>query len=339
MDAPKIFQFVGSLLDNAMNAYVDAMSSNVIAMFSLFAVLGTTIYLLTKGYLITIGIIEQPAKDFFVTCMKLSVISSFALTSDTYSQWAVEGIRSLGTGMASAFSGTNSDTTSIYQTIDQNLGKGWAIAGDLWEQAGTRGIDEIGMAIGDYFNAIIIALSTGLIGLPAGGTVVISNAGLNLVLGIGPVFIMALMWPVSARFFDGWFSQVMTYITKMTLPSAVLGLAFKGFEKIIQKVDISLQSTQNDFFTALILICYSLLMLWLLKEANRIAGQLAGGISSEAITLRKIADKVPKLERVRNTQPGAQPGTENSRQNAITRANPAYRQHVMENLNKWSKTG
>ncbi|WP_427184536.1 type IV secretion system protein [Bordetella bronchialis] len=35
-----------------------------------------------------------------------------------------------------------------------------------------------------------------------------------LMLGIGPFFIAMLMFPATAKWFDSWFGQVITYISK-----------------------------------------------------------------------------------------------------------------------------
>ncbi len=64
-------------------------------------------------------------------------------------------------------------------------------------------------------------------------------------------------------------------------------MAFKGFDAVINSVD--LDSDQNTLFTSLMLITFTLVMFWLLAEANNVAGQLAGGISSAAVTLRGMA--------------------------------------------------
>ncbi len=57
-------------------------------------------------------------------------------------------------------------------------------------------------------------------------------------LGIGPVFVALLLWPATSKFFDSWFGQVMTYILRIALVAAVMGLAFKGFDAVINSVDL-----------------------------------------------------------------------------------------------------
>ena len=168
-------------------------------------------------------------------------------------------------------------------------------------------------------------------------------------LGIGPVFVALLLWPATSKFFDSWFGQVMTYILRIALVAAVMGLAFKGFDAVINSVD--LDSDQNTLFTSLVLITFTLVMFWLLAEANNVAGQLAGGISSAAVTLRGMAqgamspmqgaaNVINRQSTRRDMQSGMMvtAGRLNHLAAGNTLVNPAYRAHVMANLGKnWGK--
>lgn len=342
---PEIFQFIGQYLDTALNPFITITVGNVISTFTLFFIGGATIHLTMMGYAIGWGYVELPFSTFMKTCAKYLFIGALALNADTYIDWVVGSIQSLETGFTSAFAGTGEPSTSVYQVVDVALSKGWGIAADLWEKAGNRGLTEIGTMIGEYFNAAIIAIATGLLGVPAGGMIVVAKAALTIMLGIGPVFIALMLWPATARFFDSWLGQVMTYILRIALIAAVMGLAFKGFDAVINSVD--LDSEQNPLFTSLVLITFTLVMFWLLAEANNVAGQLAGGISSAAVTLRGMAQGATAPMRGaantingqttrRDMQSGhmVTAGRLNHLVAGNTMLNPAYRRHVMQNMGK-----
>lgn len=203
----------------------------------------------------------------------------------------------------------------------------------------------MGMAIGEYINGTIIIVATALLGIPAGGMIVVAKAALYLMLGVGPLFLALLLWPATSKFFDSWFGQCMTYAIRIALISAVLGMAFKGFDGVIGNVD--LDSEQNPLFTALVLLAFTLVMFWLLKEANDIAGALAGGANSAAITLRGMATgamapmrtlartiNAPSTRRDMQSGMMSTAGRLNHMVAGNTMWNPAYRQHVMQNLGK-----
>ncbi|RMO95426.1 hypothetical protein ALQ30_200177 [Pseudomonas syringae pv. persicae] len=142
----------------------------------------------------------------------------------------------------------------------------------------------------------------------------------------------------------------MTYVIRIALISAVLGLAFKGFEGIVSKINLD-DPEQNPLFTSLLLITFTLVMFWLLKEANDIAGALAGGANSAALTLRgmaaaaatpfrAIANAVNAPSTRRDMESGMMvtAGRTNHMIAGNTMWNPAYRQHVMQNLGKnWGR--
>lgn len=349
---PMIFQFIGQYLDAALSPFITGTVSEVISVFTLFFIGGTTIHLTLMGYAIGWGYVELPFSAFMKTCIKYLFIGALALNATAYSDWVVGSIQSLETGFTSAFAGTGAGAipTSVYSVVDVALGKGWGIAADLWEKAGNRGITEMGTMFGEYINATIIAVATGLIGVPAGGMIVVAKAALTIMLGIGPVFVALLLWPATSRFFDSWFGQVMTYILRIALVAAVLGLAFKGFDAVINSVD--LDSNQNTLFTSLVLITFTLVMFWILTEANSVAGQLAGGISSAAVTLRGmtqgamspmrgVANVINGQSTRRDMQSGMMVtgGRLNHLMAGNTIWNPAYRQHVMQNMGKnWGRS-
>lgn len=137
----------------------------------------------------------------------------------------------------------------------------------------------------------------------------------------------------------------MTYILRIALVAAVMGLIFKGFDAIVNSVD--LDSDQNTLFTSLVLLTFTSVMFWLVQEVNNVAGQLAGGISSAAVTLRGMAQgaMAPMRTAARMINPtstrldprtGHQTTAGRLEHLAMGRSlwarNPAYRQAVAERL-------
>jgi type IV secretion system protein VirB6 len=241
------------------------------------------------GYMIIAGRVEAPFYTFLLSAAKFALISALALNADTYLAWVVESIRGLELGFTSAFAGSHGTAPdSVYEVVDDALGTGWGLTADLWERAGNRGWSEFSMAVGDYINAIFIALATGVIGIPAGAVIVAAKAMLSLMLGVGPFFIMCLMWPVTKQFFDRWFSVVMMYIFKIALVAAVLSFAIKIFLTFVNPVDID-SPDQSTLFATLQLLGMTIVMRRLLSTVQSVAGQLSGGVSSAAITFGQLA--------------------------------------------------
>lgn len=353
MSGPMLFQFIGETIDTALNTYVNTTSGVVISTFLTVAISCATLYYVMTGYMMIFGRVEGAFSTFMLSCGKFLLISAFALNADLYLNLVVEAIRGLETGLASAFSGGNGIAiTSVYGVVDDAFGKGLDLAAQLWEKAGNRGVRQLGTALGEIINAVVIAASTLIITLPAGAMIIMAKAVLSIMLGIGPLFIMLLMWAPTKQFFDRWFGVVMTSIFQIALIAAVLSFAIKAFLAFVGPAD--LESDQNPLFTAVQLLVVAMVMLYILYKVNDYAAQLAGGMSSAAITFGGMARGMAAPGRAaggvhntlnpmttrRDMQSGMM--TTARRANHLvagnTMWNPAYRQHVMQNMGKnWGK--
>lgn len=353
-----LFQFVGNTVDTALNTYVQEASGKVIIDFTFIAITATALLYTFNGYMLIIGKGEQSAEQFFVSMGKFLLISAFAMSATNYLHWVVSAINGLETGITAAFSlGTNSDPTNVYQVVDSSITKGWNLAADLWDKAGNAGITHIGMAIGQYIEAFIIALATIIIALPAGAMIIVAKAVLSLMLGIGPLFIMLLMWGPTRAFFDRWFSVVVTAILQIALLAAVLSFAIKAFMAFVNPIDLD-NSQQNPLFASLELLVVAFIMMYVLYRVNDYAAQLGGGLSSQAITFgqmlgrasgmvnapnragRVANDMLNPMTTRRDLESGMMVTARRFNHLAAgnTVVNPAYRQHVMENLTRnWGR--
>lgn len=358
MAGPMLFQFIGETIDTALNTYVNTTSSAVVDTLITTAVLLTAFHYTMNGLMMTLGKVEAPASTFAISCGKFLLISAFSLNADNYSTSVVEAIRGLESGFTAAFSGSNGVTPmSVYATVDDAFGKGMDIAAQLWETAGKRQLSEIGMAIGEYITATIIAVSTLVIALPAGAMIVVAKAVMSIMLGIGPLFIMLLMWTPTQPYFDRWFSVVMTSIFQIALDAAVLSLAVNAF---LAFIPTDIDSDQNPLFTSLQLLVVASVMVYVLYNVNNYAAQLAGGISTAAITFGGMVRSAAGVA----TAPGRVAGGVNNMVNPVSNRldprtgqqtsarrlehlamgrsliarNPAYRQGVHERMRAaWGK--
>jgi len=336
-----IFQWIGGSIDQSINAFVQGTSSNVIDKFTPVFIYGGMLTFTVWAYLLIFGYIVAPASNFLKLSLKYLVIGGLALSAPTYMGWVVEALRGLETGIADAFSATGSATsaTSVYEVLDQAVTDGFEIGRAMLSKMGRRNWYEAGMMFWDLLNAIIIYVATILIALPAGAMVIVSKTMLTIMLGIGPFFIaMLLFGQITAKWFDSWFGQVMTYILQIALVTTVLAMGVKFFSILTAKV---LAST-NDYLIATMLeiLIISGIVFYLMQRAFEVGAFLAGGVSSAGITLRQMARPITKELNRQTTRHDLGTGQKvtASRLNHFaagnTAWNPAYRQHLLENLGK-----
>ncbi len=346
-----IFGWLGESIDMTLDMFVQVTSSNVISMFSDTLIFGGTLTFVLMGFAVILGYVEIPASVFLKTCGKFLLIGGLALSAPTYLTWVVEALRGLEAGLADAFSASGSGVaaTSVYQVMDKVVSDGFQIGGDMLDKMGKRSWYEIGMVVWDLLNAIIIYIATLLIAIPAGAMVITSKIMLTVMLGIGPFFIAMLMFPATAKWFDSWIGQVMTPIMQIALVTTVLGMGTKFFSSLTGKV--LAVTTDHPIATMLEILIVTGVTLFLLQRAYAAGAALAGGISSAGITLRDVAQAAASpvthgLNRQstrRDLQSGQMvtAGRLNHLAAGNSMLNPAYRQHVMERLQKtqWGRQG
>lgn len=346
------YEWIGNSIDSILNGYVQLMAHSVIDNTSGFFIVGGGIFFTVLGLLSASGYIEHPLPHIFKLMLKWVFIGAFVLDADTYLGWVVEAIRGLEVGLADAFSpnGKGVAATSVYQVIDRAMTDGFDIASDLIARAGRRGMTEIGMVFYDWLIAGTMIIATFLITLPAGAMIITAKVLLAFLLGCGPLFIALLLFgQMTSKWFDQWFAQVMTYITQCAAITSVLTLGMKFFSTML--ADVQPTAGNGPATDMLEILALSGVVLYMVYQAHSLGGQLAGGLSSGAVTLRQMAqaalnpakavfNTVNPMSTRRDLQSGMMT-TARSANHVIAGNsvwNPAYRQHVMQNLGKnWGR--
>ncbi|KGP22448.1 type IV secretion system protein [Xanthomonas citri] len=346
-----IFQFIGDSVTNAMGAYVESTVPAVIQTIISTAVLMGALYYSIIGILMALGRVNGAFSQLIISAGKFILVGAIALNAGTYTKFVVETGHDLEIGITQAFAGQNgAKPNSAYEVIDQSVGKGFDLSSELWNRASNRGMTKIGMMVGEYVEAMIIATATLTIAVPASAMIIASKALFELMLGIGPLFIMFLVWPITKGFFDRWFGEIMTAILQIALVSAVLAFAMKVFVAVVSATNID-NPDASPFFDCLRLIAVTVVMLWLMYVAYQKGAALGGGMSSAAITLGALAARASGLGSAvvgavnpvstrRDLESGMMvtAGRTNHLVAGNTMWNPSYLQHVLDNVGKnWGR--
>lgn len=343
-----IFQWIAGSMDQTLNTFINVTSANVINEFTTTIVGFGTLYFVMLGYMMIQGQVENAWSSFFKNCGKFLLISALAMNAGTYMGWVVEALRGLETGVASAFSATGGGpSTNVFQVVDKSISDGFQVGADMLSKMGKRQWYEMPMMFFDLLNALIIYVATLLIAVPAGAMIVVAKAMLSIMLGIGPVFIMMLLFgQFTSKWFDSWFGQVITYILQIALVSTVLSFGIKFFSSLV--AEVLANPADYPISTMLEILIVTVVVFYMLQMANQVAGTLAGGISSAGLTLRGLASgaasPITKGLNAQSTRRDMQSGqmVTAGRMNHLAAGNtvwnPAYRQHVMQNMGKnWGK--
>ena len=350
---PMVFQFIGETVKNATDAFVEPAASSLMFALQMMVLTGVTLYITMTGYAIATGAVESPFWTFVKQCMKIIIIAFFALTADGYISGVMSAINGLEEGLSQAMNTSGGAPMSIYQVLDQSLGKGFELIGICFQRADEAGLN-FGSVLGWVVAGSVVAAGTVLVAMLGGAVVIVAKFSLAVMFALGPLFIVSLMFPATARFFDSWFSKVMNYVLTIVIMAIVMTFSMKAYDTFIAGADFSGDGNSNPMFAALQIGALTGVLCWIILQAGGMASGLAGGISMAAMGIRHLmspvsgglnaAKGVGNMVNPMTTRRDMQSGMMSTarRGNHLvagnTMWNPAYRQHVMSNMGKhWGK--
>ncbi|WP_375611102.1 type IV secretion system protein, partial [Bartonella sp. AP18SXNS] len=110
-----------------------------------------------------------------------------------------------------------------------------------------------------------------------GGLVILTKVAIALLVGLGPFFIIALLWQPTHKFFEQWIAQILSYTFLFILLATVFKLMMNIFSNYLSNMQIdAAQNIGYIFGGALIL---SIISIMLLLKLSNIANSLAKGIT------------------------------------------------------------
>lgn len=259
----------------------------------------------------------------------------------------------LSQALSQKLSAAKGGPLSIYQVLDQSLNKGFEIVEQCFQKSDNAGWN-LGSALGWIITGGVVAISTIYVSVLGGTVIIVAKFSLAVMFALGPLFIMSLMFPVTARFFDSWFSQVMNYILTIVIMAVVMAFAMRAYDAFINNTDFSGKNDNNPIFVALQICTLSGILGWIILQAGSMASGLAGGLSMAAMDIRQTMAPLSSASNVtkgivntlnpKTTRRDMQSGmmTTASRASHLmsgnTLLNPAYRQYIKENIGKnWGK--
>jgi len=327
-----IFEFIGQTITNATSAYIDPVIGDLIAATKITCVSGVALYLTLMGYSIMTGAIQAPFRTFLKTCLKLIIITAFICSADAYNGLVVDTLKGFESGLASIMTkgsvssvmGMTNDenSSSIYQYIDQYVDKGINNFKLCFNQVSI--IDGLGNALSWVCVGMIVLICTICITVFGGATIIASKFFIGILFAVGPLFIASLMFPVTAKFFDSWLSQVLNYIFTVVLIAVVMAFAMVSFDQVLgssfdeynaslsaagaggapssDPAPIIAEGGDPSFATAgqvnsdlkaptaaiANLAILTFVFVWIIFHAGHVASGLAGGIAMQAIQARHL---------------------------------------------------
>ena len=264
-------------LNNALSIFVTNFSSTIAAEITPLVLGGLTLSFILLGIMAIRGMLDRPFVEVAVTMIKVSVITSIALTTATYQTYIVDVFLTLPDDLVSSIIASSvSDTTvptgqAAATAIEQLYDTGSYNAGLYFEQV-TIGIGDTDLMPAIY--GLLVFIGTLLCVIIGALWLFVAKVILALMLGVGPIFICFLIWKPTQQYFFAWVGQILNTVLTTIFVIAI----FSIFSAIFQQNLIALEPENPGaaFMDAATFTFLGLLCMGVLIQIPQYVSQLTG---------------------------------------------------------------
>ncbi len=277
----RLFTPLFAELDRISTAFARDVSSRIIVTITPVLAAGLTVWFIIWGILVMRGAVEQPVREFLGKVIRTALIVSVALGAGLYQSDVAEVIRTVPDDLAAAVSGGEAnvrfggdplDTGSIQAAlIDRAAGQGLSKAEDAFEKGGL--MTQQGIAF--YTFGVLMLLATVIMVAVGGALILVAKVMLALLTGLGPLFIAALLFDATRRFFDRWIAMIATYTLVVVLFAGVFTFLLAIFANYMSGV--ALDGNMNVAYGIGGALILTIVSVAILKELHHLAVGLGGG--------------------------------------------------------------
>lgn len=248
------------------------------------AAIGLYFVMVLLSYMWTGEAAKLPIIDLFKRFFFLALMCAFALHADFYVEYVKTPVLAIPDEVGQLVSMNDMENGSILDSMIEN---NYKIIGDYWKPISEWGLFDINF--GELFQFIAIFLVVGIVGtvfiVIAAAYLLIAKIMINVVLIIGPAFIMFGYFPPTREYLMKWVGVVLNYIFLVVIYAAVFTL----LHNVLTSIDIN--SSQNALSAlhpaagalsggsmATILLFVYLLFIGVIMAVPSMASSLTGGV-------------------------------------------------------------
>ena len=276
----QVYTQVFTYVNNACMSYI---GSNVAAVAgaiapAAYSLLG--LYVILWGLASMRGLIEEPIMEAAVRLMKIAFIFGIGIQLAQYNIYVTDTFFNSPEQLAASFTRATANSTAI-SSLDQILDQGFKIGKTFWDKGGII-MGDFGM----YMIALLVWMITVSVTAYACFLIVLAKIALSLIIGLGPLFIISLLFQPTANFFTSWIQQLSNYFLLIVLVIAANVFVMTLFMRAATGATSITSTTQIDqLFPFLITGIISLLVI---AQLPQLAAGLAGGISLSSYGVGRI---------------------------------------------------
>jgi len=262
------FESFWAWLNAQLASYIGDNTARVAAALEPAVISLGVLYVMAWGYLHLSGRIDEPFMTGLKRILMLAAIFGVGLRLWLYNSVIVDTFYHAPTELAAAVIGTPDPV----QMIDAIWDRGGTVAGYLWNKGGVFNGD-----FGYYIAGAVVWCLMGMLCVYTMFLIALSSTALSVLLAFGPLFIAALFFNGTRRFFDAWVAQLANYafITILTVMVAALML------QVVETYATQTAARGASILTvdALNMVLMSVLVFLLMRQVMPIASGLASGVA------------------------------------------------------------
>ncbi len=252
-----------SWLNGQLATYIGDNTARLAVALEPAVVTLATVYVMAWGYLHLTGRIEEPLLTGVKRIALLALVLGGALKLWLYNTVIVDTFYHAPAQLAAAVVGSG-DPVGTIDTIWQS---GGTVAGVLYQK----------VSMGFYLAGALVWCLIGLLCVYAMFLISLSSIALAILLALGPLFITALLFDATRRFFSSWMMQLANYgfITILTVMLSALLL------QIVRSYATQTVARGSAIMTVDVIdmLLVAVLVFLVLRQVMPIAAGLAGGVA------------------------------------------------------------
>jgi type IV secretion system protein VirB6 len=270
--AIQIFTPMFNAFDQSVMSTITTGSSNLIALISPLAAAAFSLYVLLVMVSYWRGHNDQPIIDFFLRMAGWAAVLAAGMNIGYYSEYVVPFFNGIGDDIAQALTGSSSAATALDTLLNAYLS---AIL-NLW-QGLTPSLGNFGVVL----EGLALTFCTVLVGIPflavAAAYIILAKFALGLLLALGPMFVVAALFPATRRFFEAWVGQCLNYAF-LTALFAAAGAIEVNFATGILPTSFDLQQLVLTWTLEFKILSMGIVFLFVSLNLPSLASALAGGV-------------------------------------------------------------
>lgn len=268
-----LFERIFANVDDALNTYVVDTVGNVVSFASPLFTSMMIVFVAMWGYLMMFGRVQEPLQDGVFRIIRIGGIMALGLTVGTYMGVVVTFLQQGPEHISAVVSGAGGTSAD---TLDALFSQVFAVSKAAWEKGGV-----LDGNFGLYLIALIVLVIGSGLTLFVAFLILLAKLMTTVLLGIGPLFIICLLFKVTQRFFESWIAMVSNFGLLLVLASSVGTLMTSLAQTYIDKLapnEAAAAEAANLGDAAMLCLVFALCIL-VVRQVPSVAAALGGGIA------------------------------------------------------------